>query len=94
MHIGHAFTSILGCFKSDSDLHFTIGVCVTQHMHAGSEFGLHSLPKEVLLRIFGLAAFPLGMWMTGLPQVKITEGLPEKPLALETLQEQHHASKS
>lgn len=63
-------------------------------MHAGLELGLHSLPKEVLLRIIGLAAFPLGMWMTGLPKLNTTEGLPEKPLPLETLQEQHHVPKS
>ena len=63
-------------------------------MRAGPEFGLHSLPKEVLLRIFGLAAFPIGMWMTGVAKAKVTEGLPEKPLPLETLQEQHHAQKS
>lgn len=63
-------------------------------MRAGPDFGLQSLPKEVLLRIFGLAAFPLGMWMTGLSNVKLTAGLPEKPLPFKTLQEQHHASKS
>ena len=57
----------------------------------GSEFGLHSLPKEVLLKILGMAALPLGTWMTGLPQIKSTEGLPEKPLPLETLKQHQHA---
>lgn len=85
---------VLGGSRAIATLHCNMWVPVTQHMRAGPELGLSSLPKEVLFRIFGLAAFPLGMWMTELAKVKATEGLPEKPLPLETLQKQHHACKS
>ena len=56
----------------------------------GMEFGLQLLPKEVLLNIVGAAALPVGLWMTALPKPSNTEGLPEKPLSLETLKEQHN----
>ena len=49
------------------------------------ELGLQSLPKEVLLKVLGLAATPTGQWMTGLSQASNTEGLPESALDLETL---------
>jgi len=57
-------------------------------LHAGPELGLQSLPKEVLLKILGQAALPIGQWMTALPLVSNTQGLPEKPLDLETLKQQ------
>lgn len=58
-------------------------------LHAGPELGLQSLPKEVLLKILGQAAQPVGQWMTALPPVSNTQGLPEKPLDLEKLKQQH-----
>ena len=57
-------------------------------LHTGPELGLQSLPKEVLLKILGQAALPIGQWMTALPPVSNTLGLPEKPLDLEILKQQ------
>ncbi|KAL0047594.1 hypothetical protein WJX82_007383 [Trebouxia sp. C0006] len=56
---------------------------------SGPELGLQSLPKEVLLKILGQAAQPVGQWMTALPPVSNTQGLPEKSLDLEKLKQQH-----
>ncbi len=63
-------------------------------LHAGPELGLQSLPKEVLLKILGQAALPIGQWMTALPPVSNTQGLPEKPLDLEILKQQQLLSAS
>ena len=48
------------------------------------------MPKEVLLRILGLAAAQPGVWMTGTTAASPTEGLPKKPLAMKELVELHH----
>ncbi|DBA91082.1 TPA: hypothetical protein ACH3X1_016047 [Trebouxia sp. C0004] len=61
---------------------------------SGPELGLQSLPKEVLLKILGQAALPIGQWMTALPSVSNTQGLPEKPIDFETLKQQHSLSTS
>ncbi len=73
-------------------LHVDSGHCAD--LHAGPELGLQSLPKEVLLKILGQAAQPVGQWMTALPPVSNTQGLPDKPLDFETLKQQQLLSTS
>lgn len=87
-----AYLIMDGPYQPDSCV--ACGLLNKHCVRPGLEFGLHSLPKEVLLRIIGLAALPLGMWMRGLPKLSTTEGLPEKPLPLEALREHHHAPTS
>lgn len=57
---------------------------------AETGLGLWCLPKEVLFKIIGQAAAEVGTWMSGAPVVSRTEGLPEKPIELEKLVQQHH----
>ena len=68
----------------------SLPVCVP--VRSGLEYGLHALPKEVLLKILAMAAVPLGSWMAGLPKINATEGMPEKPLSLEKLKEHQHSN--